>query len=116
MIPSILSDLEAVLQQERSALLTGDYPQLARLTAKKEALTEAIERRSDIEVEAGELRRLNHSLDRNLALLDAALGGARDAIARLQDLPRSASGFETYDSTGKPTRVAVRSTQVERKA
>lgn len=90
--------LDDVLEDERSALLTGDLEKVGRLFDRKEALIDEL---SELEkFEAQTLHALQRKMKRNQDLLDSALEGIRAVAGRLAALRRVRSTLDTYDSNG----------------
>lgn len=87
-----MTDLEAILDDSRAALLAGD---MARLADLADALAVA-EPPSD----PAALHRLRQKAERNAQLLAAALKGIRAARRRLQDLTGQGRS-STYDAQGR---------------
>ncbi len=90
--------LDALLEEERAALLKGELEEVGQLYERKEALIEEL---SQIEAfEAQELYDLQGKMKRNQELLDSALEGIRTVAGRLAALRRVRSKLDTYDANG----------------
>ena len=111
----MIDELDALLDQERLALLEGDLEQLGRLVALKGNLIGKINT-----LEALERSRLAHVHDkvaRNQVLLNSALEGIRAVASRMSDLRRVRQGLETYDQTGRKIRIETQDmSSVEKRA
>lgn len=89
--------IEALIEEERQALLSGDLNWLADLADEKEKLfasTNAI-------TEQVVLDRMQMGLRRNHTLFDEALKGIRAVSARLAEINRLRDTLETYDASGR---------------
>ena len=91
-----IEEFLSVLQEERDALLSGDYDQLERLAEAKEKAAKAIQAQT---MPRDRLSDLQKRLERNMALLGAASEGVRDARQRLSKL-RSGHETQMYDRLG----------------
>jgi len=110
-----LSELDALLDRERSALIDGDLQQLGELLEKKEALLEQI---AGMEGPAAKgLESLQGKAIRNQALLDSALQGIRTVANRFATLRRIRKSLETYDEFGQKSSLpAINEGKVEKRA
>lgn len=94
----LLDRVEALLEAERAALLSGQLDLLAPLLVEKERLARLLGRgpagRPD------RLARLTQIAARNQALIEAALGGLRRAAARAAACRGVVGQLHTYDSQG----------------
>lgn len=94
--------LAALLDAERHALIKGDFSHLPELTREKEA------RLALYAAHPGRLRnmpRLLAALRRNHDLLDRAMQGITLAQGRLASHQALLQQMETYDPTGRKTRI-----------
>ncbi len=91
--------LAALLDQEKAALLDGDFDRIAELMDEKQALISALEGKGSA---TGDLAPLRDGLRRNQELFDQALAGIRNVAARLGDLNRIRKSMNTYDAQGRP--------------
>lgn len=107
-----IEDLLTLLQQEREALLGGDYDQLERLANAKEQAVKAIQAQS---MPRGILANLQKRLERNMAMLGAAAEGVRDARQRLAQL-RSGHETQMYDRLGASRTIRPPRHELEHKA
>lgn len=104
--------LDALLDAEREALLSGDFARLAQAAEHKERLM-AMVARSGASVQV--LTRLSEKADHNSRLLLASARGARDARARIDTL-RAPKSFSTYGPQGTATRLGNKSLTMKHKA
>lgn len=110
-----LTDLDALLEQERAYLLEGDLEGLGSLLPAKEELMEVL-------LEGDTVRRdsilpLERKLQRNQLLLDGALDGIRSVAARLAALRQVRTSLDTYDAHGRKQHVVTKTKQqVEKRA
>ena len=111
----IFDALDALLEEERTALMQGDLDRIGDLIARKEALFDLL---AEIDPQdAPDVSGLRAKTLRNQAMLDAALQGIRAVAERMRSLRRVRDALETYDSQGRRTAIpapAVR--QVEKRA
>lgn len=98
MIDETANRLTTLLEEERAALLGGDFDRIAALMEEKAALVAALEGRS---LDAETVAPLRDGLRRNQELFDHALAGLRNVAARLGDLNRIRKSMDTYDAQGK---------------
>ncbi|MCV2887676.1 flagellar biosynthesis protein FlgN [Ruegeria aquimaris] len=111
----LLTSLDSLLEQERSALVSGELDQLGPMTDEKERLVARINASVDLTPE--QLAPLHRKVTRNQALLNSALEGIRSVAQRMAELRRVRQGLETYDSAGQKHRFsATRSAQLEKRA
>lgn len=110
-----LDQLDALLEQERAALLVGDLDVIPTLLQRKEALFDEL---AELPApEAQELQNLQTKALRNQALLDSALRGIRAVADRMSAMRRVARSLETYDAAGRKTTIETRAQRkVERRA
>lgn len=102
---SVLSQLDALLDEERSLLLTGDLDGLGALHDRKENLIERLARlesRSD-----PNLPDIQDKLRRNQALLDGAMAGIRSVARRLATARRVRQSLEFYGEDGERATVEM---------
>ena len=103
---SILKNMDALLEEERAALLSGDLDGLADMHDRKAALLDQLGRFEEIQAEAG-LRDVQAKLQRNQALLDSALAGIRSVARRLAMVRRVRQSLEYYDEDGAKASVDI---------
>lgn len=97
---------EDLLDEERRALLAGDFEALGRLLMKKEQIIGEL---AELEgVDSAEMAGLSSRVARNQELLATAIDGIRSVSRRLAELHRVRGSFETYDERGKRQSVASR--------
>ena len=107
--------IEALLEQERAALLSGDLRALGDLAEEKERLFTCLQGLGPERLDS--LRGLHDMASRNQALLDGALQGIRLATARLSAYRRLRKSMDTYDPQGRKTAIpGVVARKVERRA
>lgn len=110
---TIVARVSALLEAERSALLSG----------RVEALPELADRRlrlmSDPHVAAAsdeELRRLGALLERNMRLARAAAAGIRDAARRVREIRTAAGPIGSYGARGERVSIGTSAPVMERNA
>ena len=109
MSKSATTRLAAVLDAERTALLSGDLAALEALAEEKLALAE------DLEATPRQLAPLAETLKRNEALLDAARQGVGDVLAMLRKQRDARTRLSSYDSKGQATQIASGPAVTERR-
>ena len=108
----ISTQLKALLEEEREALVAGNLDRLEEFTAEKDRLADAIlaEGRPPLGPE------LKQMCSRNQELIAAALKGARAATKRLTELRAVQSRLSTYDQAGQKQIVSSAPSALEKKA
>lgn len=96
--PTIAEKLEQLLEDERKALLEGDFDRIETLLEEKEALAHGVEGQHLTEET---LEPLRDGLRRNNELYNQALAGLRNVAARLTDVNTVRKSLNTYDSSGQ---------------
>lgn len=97
-----IDELDTVLEEERTALLSGDLSALEPIIARKE---EAIQRLNELDaLEQAEFTEVQSKVTRNQALLDSAMQGIRSVAARMAEIRRVRKGLDVYDKAGRKTR------------
>ncbi|MFP4327168.1 MAG: flagellar biosynthesis protein FlgN [Paracoccaceae bacterium] len=111
----LIDPLEALIDEERIALLNGDLDGLNRLLDRKERLIAAVAA-ADLP-DPGPIRRIKAKLARNQALLESAMAGIRSVHDRLRLLREARESLRTYDRSGQEQRYETTpERQVERRA
>ena len=106
--------LDALLEEERGALIAGDLDRIAALVDRKADLVAGL---AGAAPDARALVPLRRKLQRNQALLDGALEGIRTVAARVSTLRDVGGALETYDRNGRrQTWPAPRKDGIERRA
>lgn len=111
----LIRKLDALLDVERDALISGQLEMLAEIVEEKEALIDAL---NAVEVENSEsLAPVNTKVQRNQALLENALDGIRAVSKRLAELREVRRAFDTYDRRGQKSQIRTNPLQsVEKRA
>ncbi|SLN21118.1 FlgN protein [Roseivivax jejudonensis] len=91
--------LDSLLDEERTALVSGDLEALDALMSRKSDLIEAL--RLEAMDLPDEIEPLQLKLRRNRELFEEALAGLRSVADRLQELREVEEGGGTYDGTGQ---------------
>ena len=89
------TQLEALLDQTRDALIAGDLADLSNLAAKVEVMAAALP-----QLDQPTADRLRQKADRNARLLQAAQRGIRAARQRINEINAGPS-LSTYDARGR---------------
>ncbi len=97
--------LDALLDEERRALLNGDLVALTDMLPAKEALMDALNETTHTDLTS--LVHLDGKVKRNQLLLDGALEGIRSVAQRMAALRRMKGTLETYGSDGKKHNIDV---------
>lgn len=99
--PDPYTELEEVLDRERSCLLGGDYDALDSLNQRKEALLARLDRHPDSPRGA---ERIQARARDNQRLASAAAAGLGAAIRRIGEVQRLDRGTGLYDDSGARVR------------
>ena len=94
----LTQELAEILEAERSALVAGDFDQIADLMTRKQAIAESLK---DEEESATDLIPLQAALRRNQELFDRALEGVRAVVDRLGTVQTLSKSLHGYDAQGK---------------
>ncbi len=106
--------LDALLEEERTALLNGQLDRVGKMLAKK---TRLVENLNEQRAEPDEVKALKAKVSRNQQLLQGSLEGVRRVAERLEALRRVRDRLDTYGADGKRKEVATdRPSSVERRA
>ena len=98
--------LDALLEEERTVLLSGDLDSLSDLLGRKEALMDQMGRLAANQDDVA-LSDVQAKLRRNQALLDSALAGIRSVARRLATVRRVRQSLEFYDEDGARASVDI---------
>jgi len=90
--------LDVLLEEERKALLNGEFSKFEELIARKEALIELLVEAPDT---AETMTSLASRMTRNQDLLSTALDGVRSVAHRLSELRKVRGSLDTYDKSGQ---------------
>lgn len=101
----LIDELDTLLDRERNALVEGDLELLSRMLVQKQNLIESINALDALERER--LVHVHDKVTRNQALLNSAMEGIRAVASRMADLRRVRQGLETYDQSGRKTRIEI---------
>ncbi len=97
--------LDALLEEERNALLNGELEKLTAMLARKEALIDSLN--NVIHTDIPTLQSLGTKVKRNQLLLDGALAGIRNVAQGFATLRRLRGSLQTYGSDGKKHNIDV---------
>lgn len=100
----VIDKLDELLDEERRALLNGDLEAIGVLLKRKELLIDTLNAQGS-DSQAG-MTHLRGKVLRNQALLDGALQGIRTVAGRLAALRKVRRSLETYDRTGRKSKIA----------
>ena len=93
----MISKLTRLLEEERAALLSGQFSKLQELMERKE---EAVEEIRELSVHSEFVNQIKLLAERNERLIDATLSGLRDASSKLSKINISRKTVSTYDRYG----------------
>ncbi|WP_121061449.1 flagellar export chaperone FlgN [Chachezhania antarctica] len=111
----LIAALDALLEDERQALVTGDLENLQEYMEQKSAIIDRLNSLDDLNAE--QLAPVQSKVQRNQALLGGALDGIRAVADRMAEMRRVRQGLETYDRSGQRTSLSAPSRpKVERRA
>lgn len=101
----LFEELDAILESEKQALLSGKLDEIGALLERKE---QAIEKLSILEhLDSTTFTILTGKMKRNQVLLDSALEGIRSVAGRLAELRRVKRSLDTYTSNGKKQSIDI---------
>lgn len=109
----IANELEAILDRERTALISGDLAALANLSEQKDVLEQEFKKRR---LPADKLAMLAKKGESNARLFKSALTGLKSAQNRLKDISDVRSGLSHYTQQGARQHESTTATSLERKA
>ncbi len=95
----VVKRLEALLEEERAALLEGDLKRVSGFLDEKQDLIERLN--AEHSGDAKDLQVLQVNVERNQDLLDSALQGIRKVSARIATFRNIRRSLETYDEQGR---------------
>ncbi len=114
-IQDVIEALDELLEQERKALLKGDFDGLAALHDEKTALIDSFNELDQADAER--VQDLQVKLGRNQELLNAALDGIRGVAKRLAEVRRVRTSLDTYTQNGAKTSIETNAEKaVEKRA
>lgn len=108
----LASQIERILEQERSLLLKADFDRLSKLVPRKERLTASLAAASPT---AATLKRLDGLFRRNHALIAAAQSGLEAVRLRLRSVQNGAPSG-TYSPAGVRIEIAKPVRTLQRRA
>lgn len=110
-----IKELDALLEEERLALLSGELLRISELMREKEALIDALNANNALK--QTELDPVHSKLRRNQELFDHALAGVRSVTERLTTLRRLRKALDTYTADGERSTILEASdNKLERRA
>ncbi|AXI48608.1 flagellar biosynthesis protein FlgN [Sulfitobacter sp. SK012] len=110
-----MKSLDALLEAERAALLTGNLEALGEMVDQKEGL---IGKLNDAMPDGSQsIADLRVKVERNQSLLNGAMDGIRSVAERIAALRKVRSSLDTYDADGRKCSVSIdRGGDIERRA
>lgn len=110
-----ISELNQLLDAERTALLGGNLQEVTDLLEPKEALI--IKMNATVQTDLEAMQALDAKVRRNQLLLGGALDGIKKVADRMEALRRVRHSLETYSADGRKHAISVRdSRSVEKRA
>lgn len=110
----VMNELDALLDEERDALLAGNLDAMSALVERKENLISTLNAHQQPQAD---LVHLQGKVSRNQTLLDGTLEGIRAVTGRLAAFRKIRRTLETYDQTGQKTTISDASeSKVEKRA
>lgn len=104
-IDDLIDRLDRMLENERTALVSGDFQEIEARLEEKTALFDEL---ATVErIEAANLTRVKEKAARNQALLDSAMEGIRMVANRMAEMRRIRENMSTYDSQGRRNRIST---------
>ena len=112
---ALVEALEILLEREARVLRAADFAALPELLVEKERLAAALGE-APSPADAGTIRRLQASAQRNAMLLAAAGEGLRSAAEGIRALTAPTPPLHTYDGAGRRAPIAPGRPGTERRA
>ncbi|GAA6191088.1 flagellar biosynthesis protein FlgN [Phaeobacter gallaeciensis] len=111
----LMISLDELLDRERSALIAGELNQLPQVMVEKEKL---IEKLNELDaIDRDRLGPIQEKVSRNQQLLGSALEGIKAVSERMAELRRVRRGLETYDQSGRKTKINLQlNTRLEKRS
>ena len=94
----LIDALDAILDQERDALIKGELTKLEPLLEQKEALISQLNEIDGMEKES--MSSVQTKVVRNQALLTSAMDGIRAVASRMSELRKVRKGLDVYTQSG----------------
>jgi hypothetical protein len=94
---SVVNDLINLFDQERAAVIGGDWGKLTDFHKRKSAATTRLQ---DSSLSPSDLRVILRESQRSASLLKNAIAGIGDAQRRIEAIERGGNGLKLYDATG----------------
>lgn len=107
-----IEEIETLLDEERAALLAGDFDRLGEIAEEKEALADNLSRVGP----SGEFRSLRAKAMRNADLLEAASTSIRGVTRRLAEIRKANGPLKTYGQDGMPRTLGPTDGSFEKRA
>ncbi len=95
----LIRDIDALMDEERAILKSGELHRLTDLLDRKEALFEQLQDHEG--ATETELQSLRDKSRRNQTLLESAMNAVRAVGNRMKDLARVRDSLETYNQKGQ---------------
>jgi hypothetical protein len=108
-----IEEIEALLDDERTALLSGDLAALGDIAARKEALAAGL---SATPLDGDTLKALRRKAERNAELIEAAMKGVRSVTRRVAEIRRANGPLKTYGQDGSQQTLGPGNGSFERRA
>jgi len=115
---TIAKHLAELLGDVRNTLKTGEYQDLDRLASQQETLLTKLLAKPDgqPDISRASFEDLIANAKRNQTLITAALGGIKSARRRHEDVLGLGEATQTYDRTGRRTKLAPATAELEKRS
>ncbi len=111
----ILTDLNAVFDEECDLLIHGRFGDLALLTERKAALLAGL-RGTAGPRDSAALESIRRRADGAARLMAASVSGLRAAARRIDAILRAGHSLDTYDRLGRSDTISTAAPEIERRA
>lgn len=108
-----IEKIDDLLEDERTALLSGDLAALQGIAERKEALLQEL---AHARPGGDALKALRRKAERNAELLEAATKGLRSVMRRVAEIRRANGPLKTYGQDGAQQTLGTGGASFERRA
>ncbi len=108
-----MDEIETLLDDERTALLSGDLMALGDIAARKESLAASL---SHYSFDREALSALRRKAEKNADLIEAAMKGLRSVTRRIAEIRRANGPLTTYGQDGSQQTLGSGGGSFERRA
>lgn len=114
MAEPLLTQVRKLLDEERLALVGGQFANLPAIAARKLLLLQGLQGATGAELQ--ELRGMRVAFDHQNLLIEAGLAGVRAAHVRLREIRSAATGIRSYAPDGSSHRIGIPPIRIDRRA